>query len=206
MANLETLELRISANAQEATKGLGKLISSLIALSNSLTAPVEKLTKLNEELLKLKGLSKSTFNAVTASAQKTKSIKKTTDAIEEQTEAVKKLNAEGGNRNVKNHPQWAIDAQACYLKYILIYKMYSIYFACAQKKRAFQMLRSFIFGLVLIYRSFFRRMICSLRSTSSKPNLRKIEMPGLSIAISSYKTETLFLFASSQSICRPNDP
>ena len=33
MANLETLELTISANAESATQGIGKLVRSLSALS-----------------------------------------------------------------------------------------------------------------------------------------------------------------------------
>lgn len=91
MANLETLELRVSANAQEATRGMGKLISSLRVLAQNLTAPTNAMKQLNEEMAKLKGYSNTTFNNVMKSVNKAKDVKATTDAIKKETAAVKEL-------------------------------------------------------------------------------------------------------------------
>ena len=55
MANLETLELTISANAESATQGIGHLIRSLSALSTAVGKSVGGLMKLNAELKTLKG-------------------------------------------------------------------------------------------------------------------------------------------------------
>lgn len=55
MANLETLELTISANAESAAKGLDSLIGSLSRLSKGLGKSVNGLMRLNTELSKLKG-------------------------------------------------------------------------------------------------------------------------------------------------------
>lgn len=54
MANLETLELTISANAQSAKGGIDQLITSLGKLSEAITEPFNKLTALNGQLYKLK--------------------------------------------------------------------------------------------------------------------------------------------------------
>jgi len=55
MANLETLELTISANAESATQGIGQLTRSLSALSTAVGKSVGGLMKLNAELRTLKG-------------------------------------------------------------------------------------------------------------------------------------------------------
>lgn len=54
MANLETLELTISGNAQGARQGVESLIRSLSALADAVAKPVSGLMKLNSELAKLK--------------------------------------------------------------------------------------------------------------------------------------------------------
>ena len=56
MANLETLELTINANAASATQGLSGLISSLSALSGQVNANVGALKAMNAELEKLSGI------------------------------------------------------------------------------------------------------------------------------------------------------
>ena len=53
MANLETLELTISANAESASKGIDSLITSLSSLSTAIAEPFSKLKSLNEELKQL---------------------------------------------------------------------------------------------------------------------------------------------------------
>lgn len=55
MANLETLELTINGNAEQATQGIGKLITSLGFLDKAVGKSVAGLKKLNEELKTLKG-------------------------------------------------------------------------------------------------------------------------------------------------------
>ena len=55
MANLETLELTIRANALSASRGLEKLISSLTSLSSRVSTSVGGLRELNAELQKLSG-------------------------------------------------------------------------------------------------------------------------------------------------------
>lgn len=54
MANLETLELTISANSQSAVQGIEKLTHSLVALGVAITAPLRQLTLLNQQLRTLK--------------------------------------------------------------------------------------------------------------------------------------------------------
>ena len=56
MANLETLELTINANAASATQGLSGLIGSLSALAGQVNANVGALKSLNAELEKLSGI------------------------------------------------------------------------------------------------------------------------------------------------------
>jgi len=58
MANLETLELTINANAASATQGLTGLINSLSALSGAVNANVGALKAMNAELEKLSGISR----------------------------------------------------------------------------------------------------------------------------------------------------
>ena len=55
MANLETLELTISANAESASQGIGQLTRSLSALSAAVGKSVSGLMRLNAELKTLKG-------------------------------------------------------------------------------------------------------------------------------------------------------
>lgn len=56
MANLETLELTIRANAESASQGVDKLIGSLTALSDKIYEAYNGLLKLNTELRKLQSL------------------------------------------------------------------------------------------------------------------------------------------------------
>lgn len=58
MANLETLELTISANAESASQGIGQLTRSLSALSAAVGRSVGGLMRLNAELKTLKGYGK----------------------------------------------------------------------------------------------------------------------------------------------------
>lgn len=58
MANLETLELTISANAESASQGIGQLTRSLSALSAAVGRSVSGLMRLNAELKTLKGYGK----------------------------------------------------------------------------------------------------------------------------------------------------
>ena len=79
MANLETLELTISADAQKATQGIGSLVRSLSFLDTAVGKSVSGLKKLNAELktlkgfggIKLPGLASAGATAVTRSAKKT---------------------------------------------------------------------------------------------------------------------------------------
>ena len=91
MATLESLELRISANAQDATKGLDKLIGSLQSLQSQLSGAVEKLARLNtqlERMSKFKSIKALDVDKLTGSSKK---IKQQTDAIKEQTQAITDL-------------------------------------------------------------------------------------------------------------------
>ena len=54
MANLETLELTINANAEGASRGISRLIGSLSALSDAIVKPYSDLVDFNNELAKLK--------------------------------------------------------------------------------------------------------------------------------------------------------
>lgn len=56
MANLETLELTINANAEGASKGISRLIDSLSALSDAIVKPFSDLVDLNAEIAKLKNI------------------------------------------------------------------------------------------------------------------------------------------------------
>ena len=64
MANLETLELTISGNAESASQGLSSLIGSLSALSRQVGKSVGGLLRLNKELEKLKGFSNIKFSGI----------------------------------------------------------------------------------------------------------------------------------------------
>ena len=59
MANLETLELTINGSADNASKGIDRLISSLSALSTAIVKPYSDLVDFNTELKKLKDLASS---------------------------------------------------------------------------------------------------------------------------------------------------
>jgi len=54
MANLETLELTISANSQGAVQGIDKLTHSLVALGIAIQMPLKQLTLLNQQLRTLR--------------------------------------------------------------------------------------------------------------------------------------------------------
>ena len=90
MANLETLELTINANAEGAAQGIDRLITSLSSLSEALIKPFSDLRDFNTELRTLKQLSANirfTTGAV-AAISRAKRIKSDYDP------------STGGNRNV----------------------------------------------------------------------------------------------------------
>ena len=95
MANLETLELRISANAQEATRGLGKLIGSLSALSDAIIKPYADLRDFNEELKKLKSMSK--IKITIEGNQAIKQAKATAKKVKEAVIDMSQNNGRGGD-------------------------------------------------------------------------------------------------------------
>ena len=59
MANLETLELTINGSATSASQGIDKLITSLSSLSEAIVKPYSDLVDFNNELKKMRDLSKS---------------------------------------------------------------------------------------------------------------------------------------------------
>lgn len=82
MANLETLELTINGSATSASQGIDKLITSLSALSEAIIKPYSDLVDFNNELKKMRDLSKSInlpniakASAKAASAKARKSVK-----------------------------------------------------------------------------------------------------------------------------------
>ena len=84
MANLETLELTISANAQAATAGIGSLTRSLSALSAAVGKSVGGLMRLNAELKTLKGygaLKLPNLNKGTGTSKAVSGIKKATEYV-----------------------------------------------------------------------------------------------------------------------------
>ena len=64
MANLETLEIRVAANAESAAQGLSHLIGSLSALSRGVGKAVGGLTRLNGELAKTSTASTSALGTL----------------------------------------------------------------------------------------------------------------------------------------------
>ena len=71
MANLETLELTISANAQSAVGGINNLIGSLTSLGSALQQPLRKLTQLNHQLKIMSGYGFKVSNVLGKSSKKT---------------------------------------------------------------------------------------------------------------------------------------
>lgn len=97
MASLETLELKINANAEAATKGLETLVSSLKTLRTNLSKTTETASAL---ILKLNELSR--FKGITVAKSLTDSvskINKQTDAINKQTAAITTLKDVTGYTN-----------------------------------------------------------------------------------------------------------
>ena len=91
MANLETLELTINANAESASRGLESLINSLSALYKGVSKAVGGLKQLNSELATLKNTGKISFLGSNGTANATKNIKSNTQAIVENVKAQKEL-------------------------------------------------------------------------------------------------------------------
>ena len=89
MANLETLELTISSNAESASKGLDKLINSLSALSKKVGSCVGGLKRLNAELAKMANYKATTVGIFDSSASSGVASAKSTSMIKRQTAAVK---------------------------------------------------------------------------------------------------------------------
>lgn len=89
MANLETLELTISANAQSASQGVASLTSSLSALSKAVSMNVGGLRSLNAELVKLKGVGNIKIGNIgkVGNAASTRAIKAQTKVLTESAKA-----------------------------------------------------------------------------------------------------------------------
>ena len=94
MANLETLEMRINANAESASQGIGQLITSLSSLSGVVENVAGGLRGLNTQLGNLKGSRMpkldNVFGGSGGTNKTVKNIKATTDAIVENTNAMDK--------------------------------------------------------------------------------------------------------------------
>ena len=125
--SLETLELKISANAQEAVRGLDALIGSLSKFSDALAKPYSDLRDFNEELKKLKGMSR--INLSINGTQNFKQVERTTKAVKEQAKAIKEIaNPHGVNAdvdvsklkfdNAKPDTQWNQEFQENNKKYL----------------------------------------------------------------------------------------
>lgn len=125
--SLETLELKISANAQEAVRGLDALIGSLSKFSDALAKPYSDLRDFNEELKKLKGMSR--INISINGTQNFKQVERTTKAVKEQAKAIKEIaNPHGVNAdvdvsklkfdNAKPDAQWNQEFQENNKKYL----------------------------------------------------------------------------------------
>ena len=75
MANLETLELTISATSESASKGIDNLVDSLTVLRNEVGKNIGALVRLNREIDKLKHTGRLRFSSGN------KNVKRTTQAI-----------------------------------------------------------------------------------------------------------------------------
>lgn len=101
MANLETLELTINANAESASQGLTNLINSLTSLSKKVGKTVGGLKLLNGELAKLKSVSSIKIPGIafggTSSDKTIRNIQSQTKAIKAQGEVLKEYKKLGAN-------------------------------------------------------------------------------------------------------------
>ena len=91
MANLETLELTINANAESASKGLGSLIGSLSSLSQKTGQATSALQALSKELEKIKGIGNIKLPEVMkgfSSNSSARRVRETTTAMQQQVEAI----------------------------------------------------------------------------------------------------------------------
>ena len=114
MANLETLELTINANAESASKGLSRLISSLSSLSLKVQKTTTSLALLNKELATLKSNSNIKFSGIDKVANNVASNAK---KIKKSVEDISQLDV--GNRKAENkaapnynEAQWKADFKA----------------------------------------------------------------------------------------------
>ena len=89
MANLETLEININANAESASKGLEKLITSLSALSKGVGKSVGALKQLNTQLATLKGYGRMNFGIGGSGNSSIQRINNTTKAFKAQASVLK---------------------------------------------------------------------------------------------------------------------
>lgn len=109
MANLETLELTINANADSASQGLKRLIDSLSSLSSKVGKCVGSLKLLNTELSNLKNNSNVKFSGIDNVA---KNVASNAKKVKKSFEDISKLDV--GNRkavnrgaaNAKPYDQW----------------------------------------------------------------------------------------------------
>jgi len=109
MANLETLELTINANADSASQGLKRLIDSLSSLSSKVGKCVGSLKLLNTELSNLKNNANVKFSGIDNA---TKNVASNAKKVKKSFEDISKLDV--GNRravnrgaaNAKPYEQW----------------------------------------------------------------------------------------------------
>lgn len=103
MANLETLEMKISANAQSASQGIGQLVGSLHSLSQGVGKATGGLMRLNAELEKLtqyKGLRLRGLEGI-ANNKEAKGIEKVTKAFKARAVVMKEF-----RKSTKNWKSW----------------------------------------------------------------------------------------------------
>ena len=91
MANLETLELTINANAESASQGLSNLINSLSLLSKRVGSAVSGLKLLNAELSKLKGFKIGNIAQSIATDKGVKNVIEQTKAFKAQASVMKEF-------------------------------------------------------------------------------------------------------------------
>lgn len=109
MANLETLELTINANAESASQGLKRLIDSLSSLSSKVGKCVGSLKLLNTELYNLKNNANVKFSGIDNVA---KNVSSNAKKVKKSFEDISKLDVGNrravnrGDANAKPYDQW----------------------------------------------------------------------------------------------------
>jgi hypothetical protein len=107
MANLETLELTISANAESATQGIESLTHSLSALAKSVGKSVNGLMRLNKELRELKGFANLKLPNVAQATGAKAAVARAKKSTEEYVPKGMNVGAVNrGDPNAKSEEQW----------------------------------------------------------------------------------------------------